>query len=131
MTRKKLGDLVVEQGQISQQELETALAYQRATGKPLGEVLLLLGIATEAQLRDALAAQQSVESWDLVAHPPTKAALEKVTPEICVKNLLLPVKIEGHKLTVAMRNPGNLEIVDLLYAQTRLTINPVQASDRS
>jgi type IV pilus assembly protein PilB len=129
MTRKKLGDLVVEQGKVTPQELETALSYQRATGKPLGEVLILLGITTEAQLMEVLASQQSVESWDLKDNPPTSDALERVPMDLCLKHLLVPVKVSDSTLTVAMRDPGNLEVVDLMYATTRLRIEPVQASD--
>ncbi len=129
MERKKLGHLVVEQGQITEQQLDTALAYQRATGKPLGEVLLLLGIATEEQLLEALATQQNVEPWDIKQDPPTKEALGKIPAEICLKYLLVPVHIHDGTLTVAMRNPGDLEVVDLLYAMTRLKIEPVQAID--
>ena len=61
--------------EVFEQDLETALTYQRATGKPLGEVLISMGIMTEAQILAVLAAQRSVEPWDLKSNPPTTEAI--------------------------------------------------------
>lgn len=129
MVRKKLGDLVVERGQVTREQIDTALSYQRATGKPLGEVLLLLGIISEDHLRASLAAQQSVEPWDLRASPPESEALQLIPVDICVKHRVVPVRVENGMITVAMQKPGDLAVVDVLHATTRLRINPVQASD--
>src|SRR5947208_1332143 len=85
VTRKKLGDLVVERGLVSAKELERALEHQKSSGKPLGEVLILLGIATEEQLRESLASQQGVETWNLDEQPPTPEALECIPAEVCLK----------------------------------------------
>ncbi len=52
----RLGDLLLEQGLITQDQLRIALMEQKAMGKPLGEALLALGFVTEDAMRGALAA---------------------------------------------------------------------------
>ncbi|HWA83191.1 MAG TPA: GspE/PulE family protein [Fimbriimonadaceae bacterium] len=131
MIRNTLGDLLVERNFASRQQINAALAYQAAAGKPLGEIMLELGFVTESELTEALAAQQHVDVWDLRMNPPDPEAVRLVSSEFCVTNLLVPVKIVGNELIVAMRNPGDLEVVDRVCSATRLRITPVQASDKA
>lgn len=128
MTRKRLGDLIIEHG-VSPEQLDLALAHQRTSGLPLGEVLVTLKIATEEQIRAALADQQNVAAWDLHENPPDENAVKRVPADLCIKENLIPVELVGNTLTVAMKNPGDLEVVDHLYAITKLRINPVQVAD--
>lgn len=128
MKRKRLGDLLLEQG-ISQEQLDMALQHQRSSGSPLGEVLLNLKIATDEQLRAALAQQQNVDTWDLKENPPAADAIAIIPADICLKEILVGVELNGNTLTVAMRNPGDLDVVDRLYAITKKRIDPVQAAD--
>ncbi len=129
MTRQTLGELLVDRGIVSKQQIEAALAYQKSAGKPLGEILMELGFLAEDQLVEVLASQQHVETWDLLANPPSPDAVSLVAGETCVNNLLVPVRIEGDSLTVAMRNPGDLSVIDRLSALTKKRICPVQVSD--
>lgn len=129
MTRRSLGELLVERDYISKQQVDAALAYQQAAGKPLGEIMVELGFLTEGQLIDVLAEQQQVETWDLRAEPPDPEAVKLISGEFCLDNLLVPIRIEAESLIVAMRNPGDLSVVDRLSASTRMRIRPVQVSD--
>ena len=129
MTRKTLGDILVDRGFATPQQISAGLAYQTAAGKPLGEIMVQLGFLNERQLIDALAEQQHVDTWDLRAYPPDPEAVAKLTAQCCVDNLLIPVKISDDTLIVAMRNPGDLGAIDRVCSITRMRISPVQASD--
>lgn len=129
MIRKTLGDLLVDRNLASRQQINAALAYQAAAGKPLGEIMLELGFVSESELTTALAEQQQVDVWDLRMNPPDPEALRLLSAEFCVNNLLIPVQIIDSTLVVAMRNPGDLELVDRICSATRLRITAVQASD--
>lgn len=118
----------MEQG-ITEEQLEIALQHQRSSGLPLGEVIISLKIATDQQLQAALALQQSVEKWDLKENPPAQDVLKLIPAAICLKEILVPVELQGNTLIVAMRNPGDLDVVDHLYLITRKKIEPVQAAD--
>ncbi|HTQ10157.1 MAG TPA: ATPase, T2SS/T4P/T4SS family [Fimbriimonadaceae bacterium] len=129
MIRQTLGELLVETGVVTKQQIEAALAYQAAAGKPLGEIMVELGFLTEGQLIEGLASQQHVESWDLRSNPPDPEALSLISGEYCVDHHLIPVKVQGESLIVAMRNPGDLEIIDRLSSVTKMRIIAAQASD--
>lgn len=129
MTRKTLGDILIERGCATPQQISAALAYQTAAGKPIGEIMVQLGFVNERDLIDALAEQQHVDTWDLRAFPPDPEAVSKVTAQCCVDNLLVPVKITDDALIVAMRNPGDLDAIDRVCSITRMRVSPVQASD--
>jgi type IV pilus assembly protein PilB len=129
MQRKKLGDLLVEQGLLTYQQLSKALDRQRSTGKALGEVLIDLGFMTEGQLTGALAEQQDVETWDLKRDPPSPEAISTLNPEFCISNLVVPVKVEDGSLVLAMRSTGNLPVIDAVHRLTHLRVLPVQVSD--
>ncbi|HTQ11912.1 MAG TPA: GspE/PulE family protein, partial [Fimbriimonadaceae bacterium] len=124
-----LGDILIEQKIVTRSQIEEAIAHQTMSGKALGESLVDLRFVTEQQLTDALALQRQVETWNLLADPPTPEALELVSKTYCIDNFLVPVRVDQNTLIVAMRNPGDLGLVDQLYRMTRKNIRPVQASD--
>lgn len=129
MIRKTLGELVVERGYLTAQQIEAALAYQATAGKPLGGIMVELGFITDLQLIEVLAVQQHVEPWDLIEHPPTPEAIPLVPSEFCIEHVLVPVRVSNENLIVAMRNPGDLNVIDNLVSMTRMKVAAVQASD--
>jgi hypothetical protein len=68
----RLGDLLLNKGLLTQDQLSIALQEQKNTGKPLGESLLALGFVTEERLRNALAdnlGEQAISLQGIVADP--------------------------------------------------------------
>jgi type IV pilus assembly protein PilB len=129
MVRRLLGDILVERQIVTTEQINEAVKYQSATGKPLGETLVELGFVTDEQLIDALADQQQVETWNLLQHPPTPEAITFLPGSFCLDHFLIPVRVTGDSLIVAMRNPGDLELIDQIGLMTRKRIRPVQVSD--
>ena len=62
--RKRLGDLLVDENIITQQQLEQALTKQQSTGRKLGDTLINLGFLTEQQMLQFLARQLDVPLVD-------------------------------------------------------------------
>lgn len=106
--RKKLGELLVEQGVIKEEQLQQALRQQKVMGGLLGESLVELGYVTETDLTVAIALQYGLPFVDLDRFHVSKNALALVPPDFLVQNRLLVLDRLGKTLLVAAA--GNLEI---------------------
>jgi type IV pilus assembly protein PilB len=127
---KKLGTVLVERKLLTREQVEQGVKHQSETGKPLGESLIELKLVTEEQLSDALAEQQDVPSWNLVKRPPTPEALAILPGEFCFRNTVLPVKVSGQTLILAMSKSGNIAVIDEARKLTKLWVQAVQAPDK-
>ncbi|MGH8671730.1 MAG: GspE/PulE family protein, partial [Burkholderiales bacterium] len=116
--RKKLrlGDLLVQQGLISNDQLRIALTEQKDNNVPLGRLLVRLGFVTEAVIRDILAHTIGQESIDLSNVVADSEALKWVPEELARRHRLLPIAFDPEKrvLTVAMTDMFNLVALDQL-----------------
>ncbi len=114
---RHLGTLLLEEGLLTEDQLESAVGSQQESGLPLGQVLIEQGVLTEAQLVKALGEQIGVEYIDLGEVTVDPAAVA-VIPEYLIKRYtLLPVAIDDEgRLTVAMADPANVLAIDDLRA---------------
>ena len=100
-----LGDLLIEDGLITREMLDAALATQEATGEPLGLVLLRAGNLTDADLLGILARQQELSEIDLRHVRPEAEALALVPESIARGQGVLPLWIEDGTLIVVTADP--------------------------
>ncbi|HVL38601.1 MAG TPA: hypothetical protein VM328_04335, partial [Fimbriimonadaceae bacterium] len=110
----KLGEILLANRLITQEQLEQGLKAAVEAGIPLGEALVSLDFVKESLMVKALAAQKNVSAWHLDTDPPTQEALAKVPANICRANLVLPVKVHGGRLILAMRNPEDMGAIELV-----------------
>jgi type IV pilus assembly protein PilB len=122
-------DLLVAQRLISEEQLLTALAHQQQRQKRLGRILLDMGYISEDRLLKALAAQKGVTAWHLEQEPPAEDALARVSGEICRLYSVLPVKLRGDLLVLAMWNPEDMGAIEVVRNSTGLRIEPVLADE--
>jgi general secretion pathway protein E/type IV pilus assembly protein PilB len=127
--RSKLGELLVRKGLISEEQLQEALKEQSRTGERLGQVLLRRGYLKEGDLVRALAAQQQAEVVQLARVEPDPEAVALVDDRFARKHRVFPYRLDGHRLYVAMANPGDLKLIDELRYMTGREIVPQLASD--
>ena len=125
----RIGDLLVREGLVSQEQLEQALIEQRGSGARLGYVLVKLGFVLEIEITKMLARQYHVPAVDLSQFQVDQKIIKLVPPEVALKHTILPLKRDGRSLTVAMAEPGNMQIVDDLKFITRCDIVPVIAGE--
>ncbi len=124
-SRKQLGDLLVAQGVIKQEQLDEALKTQKESGEPLGRVLVKTGLVTEADLLRILANQLGLEYVDLNEYKIDLSAVSLIPERIAKKNVVLPIGFEDDKLIVAVANPTDVFIFDDLRMMTGFEVRPV------
>ncbi|MGD2154909.1 MAG: ATPase, T2SS/T4P/T4SS family, partial [Gemmatimonadales bacterium] len=127
-----IGDLLVREGLITEDQLRSALQEQRSNGHRLGYTLVAMGMVSETDLTRVLARKYRVKAVDLSRIDNIdKRVIRLVKPEISVRHLILPLRRVGRTLTVAMANPTNLEAIDELRFSTGYDIEPVVAGEYS
>nr|HEX4318270.1 hypothetical protein [Kofleriaceae bacterium] len=131
MARKKLGELLVDTGVISEATLRTALGEQRRWGGSLGRTLVEMKAITEEALVAALSQQFGVPPIDLDQVQVQPAALEHVHADLAQQWSLVPIAVQGRFLDVAMGDPTNLGIVDELRIRTQLNIRTYVAGPKA
>lgn len=118
--RKKLrlGELLVQQGLITKDQLAIVLAEQRNSNVPLGRLLVRLGFVTETAIRDIMARTVGQESIDLAQVVADPEALSLVPEDFARRNHLLPIAYDqaDHVLTIATTEIFNVVALDQLRA---------------
>ena len=134
-TTPRLGDILVEHGIITAEQIRHALDVQSSTGQRLGSVLVGNGWATEEQVTEARAVQMEVGYVDLTREVPDPFAVALIPVEIAQRYLLLPLSVEdaapnGHaRIKLAMVDPWDVEAIDHVQRETRRRVEPLMASE--
>jgi len=125
----RLGNVLIERGYITVEQLNKALIEQRAGGgKLLGEILIERGFCTDDQITECLAAVYGVPYAKLEPRIADPRIVDCLPREYIEKNLVFPLfKIRG-TLTVAVTEPTNLFLLDELHALTSLEVQVVATS---
>src|SRR3989442_8034507 len=110
--RKRIGDILVEPGVISAQQLTGARARQRRTGERLGRILGEQKVATEKQIAQALAAQLDLPLVNLASARIDPKAVKLIPEALARKRRVLPLVLEGDHLVIAMADPLDVYAVD-------------------
>jgi type IV pilus assembly protein PilB len=130
MSRKKLGEMLIEAGVLDETGLRQALNDQRRWGRTLGRTLVELGLVDEDTLVAVLAKQLGIQSVDLGDYDVPPRVLDLVPAELARQHHLVPFAQPMKFLDVAMSDPTNLGVVDELRIRTQLNIRPYLAGPR-
>ncbi|MBV9851429.1 MAG: Flp pilus assembly complex ATPase component TadA [Armatimonadetes bacterium] len=128
-SRQRLGELLVTHRLLTADQLAQALDEQRRRPQPLGQILIGMGFITEERLLQACAVQKGVSAWHLQHDPPAPEALALVPGNLCRSHMLLPVRVKPDRLYLAMRDPGDIDAIDMVRNITKMRIEPVLASE--
>jgi len=123
--RKPIGEILVEGAFVKQTELQTALQEARAANKKVGQVLVEKGLITPETLATVLSFQMNVPIVDLKQFKIQPEALEKIPEDVARRYNAIPLAIDGDTLTVAVEEPHNLELTDMLTSVSRMRVKPV------
>jgi hypothetical protein len=119
--RKKIGELLVQAGVVTESQVRTALGQKRTYGRGtrLGSVMVAMGMITPKQLARALAEQFDMPFVELPEIPSEVTAL--VSMDFQTEHRVVPFKLEGEgkseRLHVAVEDPGDLALIDRLRFQ--------------
>lgn len=121
-----LGRLLLDDGVVTAEALRDAGEEQQRSGRDLGDILLRKGVVDETQLARALAAQMDIpfEPPPLRPEPP---ALARIDAGLARRKGVLPLRVEGRRLTVAMANALDTDTLDDLRFQSGCHVDPVVA----
>ena len=125
MARKKLGEVLVQAGLLDEAKLRVALREQQRWGGPLGRHLLELRLVREDDLVRALAMQLNFPvAPDLLGTRPSPNVLDLLPLDFCEEHSLVPFRIDGKFLDVALCDPTNLAVLDEIRIRTKLNVRP-------
>ncbi|HWA97352.1 MAG TPA: ATPase, T2SS/T4P/T4SS family [Pirellulales bacterium] len=130
---KKLGNLLLEKGYLTQEKLEAALAEQRQAGnkgKLLGELLVELDACTEDHIAECLALEYDLPYAKLETRIFDPKIADLLPRDFVEKNLVLPLYAIDGMLTVAVSEPSNLFLIDEVEKLSNLAVQLVVATAR-
>ncbi len=124
-----LGQLLLWNNIITQEQLEEALEEQKKTNKKLGSILIEKGFVKEEVLNDFLSKQYGVEPINLSKITIQKEAIDKIPAQIAKKYTLMPIAIKNNKLEIAISDPTNILAFDDLRFITGMNIQPYLSNE--
>jgi type IV pilus assembly protein PilB len=125
---KQLGDILLDSGLVTHQQLSDAFEEHQRAGRALGRVLVEKGVLTESQLVAALAQQIGLPFVDLGDFPVDGAAIASVPPSVCRRYNALPIAYDEGRLVVAMSDPANVFAIDDIRSLTGMEVKPAVAT---
>ena len=129
--RRKLGDILCENGMITKEQLESGLKAQKQSEKRLGEQLVDQRILTEEEVLVALEFQLGISYMNLEQYSIDYQIASLVPETVARRYMVIAVGMDGEKLKVAMKDPLNLFALDDLKLSTNREIIPFIALERS
>lgn len=127
-TKKKLGDILLQAGKISQNDLMTALKKQARSGKRLGEILVEDGFASEDDILSVLELQLGIKRVNIESIDIDEDAIRALPEAVAKKYGVVPIKIEGRDIYIAMSDPFNLMAVEDIRLSTGLNVKKLLES---
>jgi type IV pilus assembly protein PilB len=125
---KQLGEVLLDEGLITQEQLGTALAEQQRLGRSLGRVLIDLGLVREPDLVSALARKIGLNFVDLTEFQIDPSAASLIPEQVARRYRALPIGYEDSMLVVAMSDPANVFALDDIRTITGKQVKPVVAT---
>ncbi len=121
-----LGSILIKAGCITSDQLARA-AKEALKDEFIGDTLVRLGFTTEARIMDALQKHQNLNSIDLNEVRINPNIIKFLPRELCERNRLLPVRLDGKQLTLAMADPSDILKIDNISMLTGFKVLPVVA----
>ena len=130
MRNERIGDYLVSQGLINEEQLQKVLATQKESNgaKKFGDVVVELGFMSEVNFAKALAGKLRVQYVDLDAIDINTEAVQKVPEALARKHTVIAINIQGKRLTVATNDPVNFIVLEDIKVSTGMDTVPVLAT---
>jgi general secretion pathway protein E len=126
----RLGEILVDRGHVSAEDVERGLELQKERGDKLGKILVDLGYVSMRDVLSALSEQLELPLVLLDGPPPVSETTEKLAPRFLRQFRCMPYALEDHTMTLAMADPLDFETVAAVRSVTGLAVNPVLAGEQ-
>ncbi|MCZ6789993.1 MAG: ATPase, T2SS/T4P/T4SS family [Chloroflexi bacterium] len=123
-SREGVGDLLVEMGRITPQQLAEALGVQRRENQKLADVLVEQGLVTQEDVAMALSLHLNIPIIDLKRHTVAPEALRMIPEGTARRYNLVPLDVVADSLVVVMEDPRDIAAIEDLVAQSKMRIQP-------
>ena len=120
--RKSLGEMLVERGLITAEQLESTLDFKRKHGGKLSEILVNQGLVKIEDLVEVLSVQLNVPLIDLKRHRVQSDAMSLVPESMARKHTLMPLDVIGDSLMVVMADPEDIRTIEDIKTQTGMRV---------
>ncbi|NLT09235.1 MAG: Flp pilus assembly complex ATPase component TadA [Ruminococcus sp.] len=130
MRNERIGDYLVNQGLITNDQLQQVLAAQKEAGgtKKFGDVVVELGFMSEVNFAKALAGNLRVQYVDLDSIDINTEAVQMVPEALARKHTVIAINVQGKRLTVATNDPVNFIVLEDIKVSTGMDTVPVLAT---
>lgn len=123
--KKDLGQILLDGAFIKAPELKAAQETAKRTGRKLTEILLTQNLVTPETMATVLSFQHGAPIIDLKQFDIQPQAVALIPENVARENSVLPLSVDGEVLTVAMDDPGDIQLIDNLSSLSRKRIRPV------
>lgn len=127
----RLGDLLVQKGIITEEQLSEALKQQKEKKLMLGEMIVSMGFASQSQINDVLCEHLNIDFVDMREEEPDPQVLSLLDESIMRKYTLVPLRHDNNNagaLQVAMADPMNILAMDDINIITGMQVVPILAN---
>ena len=130
IARKKLGEILVEGGLLTQKQLDQALPFQKKSTLKLGQFLVREGIVSETQIVELLSNQLKLEKYRPDKHILDMELSNLVPSEVAHRYGVAPLQKSGMLLTVAMMDPLDITALDAVEVFTNIEVEAVICTEQ-
>src|SRR5881409_3983521 len=125
----RLGEILVKESLITQDQLQKALEFQRTNGGKLGSCLTKMGFITDDDITGVLSRQYGVPSINLKYYEIDPNVIKLIPQDTASRYQVIPLSRVGFLLTIAMTDPTNVFAMDDIKFMTGFNVEPVVASE--
>jgi type IV pilus assembly protein PilB len=132
MARVRIGEMLVQRGDIDTAQLQSALAHQRRWGGRLGHAIVQLGFMQERAVLETISEQLGVPYLEIADRAVPRQVLALVPEKLIRSRKVLPLELQGsgrRVLVVALADPADLRVIDEIAFATGMTVKPVLVAE--
>lgn len=128
--KKRLGDLLIESGKVTYEQLDYVLKRQKITGKRLGELFVEGNIVTENDILNILETQLGIKRVNFDEIEVDTEAVKAISANLAAKHNIIPISIKNNKIQIVMSDPLNIIAIDDTRIATGYQVEIFMASTR-
>jgi len=131
-TKMRIGEMLMAQGYITEAQLDKALEQQKITGQRLGKTLVSLGFMPEEKLIEILSIQFEIPYVSLSNFSFDPDVVKYLSEHVCRGYNVVPLFVNAKEkiLTIAMSDPTNMRVIDIVKFKAQMDIDVVMASEK-
>lgn len=128
--KKKLGEILVEAGLITEKQLQSALPLQKKSKQKLGQFFVQQGLLTETQIVRVVSSQLNMEQYSAIKYALDTELANIIPADLAYKYQVAPLNKSGLLLTVAMLDPMDINAIDAIEVYTNNEIETVICTEQ-